>query len=145
MNMMWPTWIKASIAKHCSNELSTYGDIYLEGVDDNKNTTCPRFEIRIDGPDVTEQGKMIWLDVYINILVVSKRTTPAFNHEKLVGAAIVSLESDISIHEYGPEQSGAYVFCLNPENKIIVTNYGEMMPIQEIVQSTVEREFKILI
>lgn len=143
MNLMWPTWIKASIAQHCKTNLSDYGVLYLEGVDDNKGTTFPRFEIRIDGPSVNEIGTVIWLDVYVNILIVSKRSNDAYLHERLIGAAIVALENNISIFEY--TESGNLVFCMMPEADIITTNYGEIMPIEKIVQTTVEREFKILI
>lgn len=145
MNLMWPVWITASIAKFCSDNLKTYGSIYLEGVDDNKKANDTRFEIRIDGPTLNElNASVTFLEVYVNILVISRRGNKPYEHQTMVGAAMVALEQHIPIYKFGEGQDGSYAFCLEPDSKVITTNYGEITAIENLVQSTVECEYQIL-
>lgn len=141
----WPMWIKASIATFLQNRLSPT-DVYLEGVDDNKITTYPRFEIRVDGPAIDQTLKNVYFaHIYLNVLIVTKRDNKTYQHENFVGIAMSALSQNIPVFEYGPGESKNYFGCLQPSDKILTINYGESDEIATVVQTAVERVFTMLI
>lgn len=146
MNESWPKWVKASIAKYFSSGLPTE-KFLLEGDDATLTDDLPRYELRINGPDINKLSKNTFkLEVGINILVVSlKSKEDLYKHEKQVGKALVLFTSNLPLYKYGDaaEDTGAFWACLSAVSEINVINGGESTGTPVVVQSAIECQYKV--
>lgn len=145
MKEKWIIWIKASIAEHLRNLLDINAQFYVEGADEPPENVYPRFEIRVDGPNIEERSGVTRLLVFVNVLIITERDGKAYSHETLVGKAIAALDKNISVYKFGTNDDQSLYGCLQGYNEIITTNFGEIDDSGIIVQTTVERDYALTI
>lgn len=123
MNTHWATWIKSSIAKHF--QLRSQGvTLWVEGerrarIEDNN-----RFELRVDGPDITK-GPANWykLETQINLLITSiSNETDIYEMENLKGIILKAYTTTIPVYKYG--HGGDHLGCLTLKSQVDVSDGG---------------------
>lgn len=134
-------WIWASITKFIDSKRQSI-QLILEGDDvliQNKDS----FTLRINGPIYTEPSKDYFvIDVGINVLVTSiKDEADAHKVFRLCGIISRAYENQISVYKYGDDNS--FVGCLIRQDKIIITQFGAVEASTNVLQSTVESEYKM--
>jgi len=148
-NENWPRWIFASISKHFDDKKQTR-KLYITGAPRIDTPGALKwFELRIDGPNVTEVSKGTHLtEVEVNMLVtVKKDETDLYLIHTEVGIALTAFE-DIPLFRYGSEAGdvGTQFGCLSliqeGRDKLEVRHYGQLDADVNILQATVEGHYK---
>lgn len=151
MNKHWGQWIWASITKYINDNKGTYV-ICFEGdakaMDDNSTWV----EVRMDGPDIRHlSGSTYQLDVEINLLcnILIDEQKNVYYPQQLTGHFASLLLPTLHIYKYGPasdaENTGALLGCLQRQDNVRVTNYGNRQPNTRIYQFTVEAAYKLVL
>jgi hypothetical protein len=139
-----PLWIKASLASYFKSQLSLTQFI-IEDEPLPSPAPLPRVELRINGPDFCDQthGYLI-LEVEINLLTVTiKDLNDLYAHDKLLGQVINTFINGIPVNQI--TQGGGYYEMLSKQTDVIVTRWGELDKAPDIVQSTCESSYTMLV
>jgi len=140
----WQRWIKSSIAKHFDTNKST---LYLQvdGFYRPPTEASERMELRID-QDYDEQSEDQWeVMVYINVLITTIKTfSDEYKLERNIGIVMDALTKSIQVQKYGDDDS--YFGCLQrSRDKITVTNFGCIEKTTDVLQTTVEADYRLFI
>jgi hypothetical protein len=161
-------WIRASLAKHFYTHIQTaLGNaefvLYMEGMPKhraytkyeytqdggNKSLNVPLdnfFELRVDGPSMTELSQDYWLVLSeVNILIATHVGSDLYKQDKHCGIIQSGFISSIMISEIGDGDAnvGCMTLSMNKaaRKKLIVSNFGQIHPVIPILQSTVEGHY----
>lgn len=123
MNVDWPRWIKASFATHFYNVLGGY-QLIIEGQKVPEDQANDRFEVRFDGPDITQGTKPeYYLDYIVDMLITSvSNETDIYNMERLKGQAANAYITQIPVYKYG--DTGEHVGCMTRKTNIDIKDFG---------------------
>lgn len=146
-----PRWIKSSVVKWFSDQLSNDVYFHLEGCDRRTDDRRQYVEFRLDGPYSRELSNNYWeFDIEINILVVTVRNqTDIYEHDRSIGLVCSAFVPGIPVWKYGDtsdDDPTVQVGCLRviPKNELIrVTNFGQVRNDSRLLQSTVEASYKL--
>jgi len=151
MNHNWPRWIFASICKHFSTQCPTL-KLQVEGMPLDTRMAKDFIELRVDGPDLTMQGKGFWRTyIEVNILIQSVDDNKD-GHKLQKSIGIVSNTfTNIPVYRYGDtdDDDDSYLGCLqlisNDVNgqDIQVRNFGEVNAAVRVQQATVEGHYRM--
>ena len=124
MNTEWPRWIKASIAQH----FSTFFTIIVDGQRRPSIQPRERFELRFDGPDVSEklQGEF-QLGYVVNLLIISaSNEEDIYKMDRLKGRGADPFITRIPIYKYGPalNDDGTLIGCITRKSDIDIKDFG---------------------
>jgi hypothetical protein len=137
----WPVWIKASVAAYF--KAAEDGITFILEEEELPVVDLPRVELRLDGPDIQEHKQdEVTINVYLNLLLITQRDqNDLYDHDKLLGKLINAMTTSINVIQ--TTNGGAFFGCLIATDGITVTRYGEIDKAPELIQSTVERSYKI--
>lgn len=141
---LWPIWIKASAAAYFNASIDPEILFILEEETlPNPPADIPRVELRLDGPTICDYTSgQTEIHVDFNILLITKRNdSDLYDHDKLLGKVIAAMATSINVIK--TTESGAYFGCLQRQDEVITTRWGELNRAPELIQSTVEGSYKI--
>ena len=137
---MSPRQIISSVANYLNTNLKNYGSVYIDSLDVLDENSYPRFDIKIDGPNIertTKNFRIINIEVYI--MVISKDDSNKLDHFNLLQVASNCLENQILVSN----ENNQVIDCFQPMGDILITPYGTVINNQSIVQTSVERRFSV--
>lgn len=154
LNANLDRWIFASISKHF-NDHKGARTLYVEGMIRDTRLLQDFIELRVDGPYYTEVSKKYW-KLYIEINVLCQSTKDSKNFHKmrqLTGEVFKMFEPCISVYKYGTgiEDDQSFVGILQrmdeeaSRNNIQVSQFGQVDPVNQLEQSTVEAHYNMLL
>ena len=149
----WPRWIISSIIEHF--RLRRQGlPFFVEGTHRDDIKDADGIELRIDGPNITEENKnYFYLDCEINILISSIINDINFYriHEDvgIVSAAF----TDIQVFKYGEgiDDDQSLLGCMKlkqssgDKDKIQVNHFGQISPEIKLLQATIEGHYRLIL
>jgi hypothetical protein len=154
VNKEWPRWIFASICKHFDARkqgISMYVEGQLRLVDDLQEF----FELRIDGPNLTEVSHKYWkLYLEVNVLIQSIKDDADFHRDQRLCGIIASAFTDIPLFKYGGssvDDGTESLGCLTllqdarSKEKITISHFGQIEPNTNLIQSTVEGHYEMFL
>lgn len=146
MNYNWPRWVKSSIAKHFQSSLPSDATLYIEG--DTEPPGVTRYELRIDGPMITENTKSKFtLNVYINLLTqIEMDKSDLYAFDRMLGLGLPCFSASIPIYKYGTgvDDTGALLGCMDQITSVITERYDQESP-KGLQCGTLEASYKLLI
>lgn len=147
-----PRWLWASFTKAFD---SLKGDLplYIEGHD---RTLRPEnsLEFRMDGPYIQQPSKDYYIvEVEVNVLVSTiKNEQDSHKMAKNIGVAVTMFQPQITIYQYGDgvdDNRTTVVGCMSLQtggrDAIIVSNFGLVQGTNNLMQSTVEGHYKMIL
>lgn len=154
-NPNWPRWVVASFAKHFSTRMGGV-HLHVEGMPRQTDNKREWFELRVDGPFVNEQTKgRFRLDCEINILMcLVEDTTNAYRQHDLTGIAVAAFELFVPMFQisssYVPltdelEPLGWMYQTKGEKERTVVSNFGKVRHDTQIIQSSIERHYRMYI
>lgn len=148
VNPNWERWIFASISKHFDDRRQGVM-LLIEG--QKQNTPSPQdiFELRVDGPDFTEQSRDEWyISIEVGVLVSATNDNKDYHRIHKLCGIITQAFTDIPVYRFGdgPDDDGSLLGCLvlqqdGSRNAIQVTPFGKRDVATPIMQSSVEGKF----
>lgn len=140
-----PKWILASVASHFNAGRGTY-PMYLEGQKRDTNSLQDWFELRMNGPDISEMSKNYFrFDILINTEIMSAyNDRDMFRVIKFSGALAKLFTNKITIRKYGDEitdDRSVVVGCLQLNGDIKIIHYGRVKPEVDMNVSQVEASY----
>lgn len=148
MNENWIRWIWASLTKSF-NERRQGVSMFFVGHDHQKDLGDSYFEFRLDGPIIDEPSKDYFvIDVFINLLVSSIRDeTDVHRIHRLTGIGTACFLNEISVYRYGSGNidDQSLLGCLQLQEKLIVTQYGIEPPTGNLMRTTVEGHYRMVL
>jgi len=148
----WERWCKISIIKHFDDGK---GDTkcFVEGFTRATQNDDDFFEVRIDGPELTQPTKGKWkLTFVVDILVVVKTGQDRYRINRLTGRITELFLDCIEVRRWGDgsEDDQTVLGCLklvphSGNEPVRVTHFGKVKPDTEILQASVEGTFEIKI
>jgi len=146
MNKHWPRWVKSSIAKHFQTSLPSEVKLVVEGESDHPDVT--RYELRIDGPNISETTKgRFTLTVYINLLVQVEMTqSDLYAFDRILGEGLPCFTTSIPIYKYGSgvDDNGELLGCFDQITSVITERYDQESP-KGLQCGTIEASYNLLI
>lgn len=137
---MSPRQIISSIARFLQTKLKDSAELYIDGVDILNESTYPRFEIRIDGPNITSTTKNFRIfEIEIFIMVITKSSVNRLIHYDLIEVCRGALPNTIPILN----DNDVVVDCFQSADEIYITPYGTVSISDDITQTSVERKFTL--
>lgn len=151
MTQHWPRWIFASISKHFDDRKQGL-PLFIEGQNRNTRDTKDFFELRVDGPRLTELTKGSWhIYIEVNILVQSAMDDLDYHRiHRNVGIAVEAM-TNLLIFKYGSkvEDDQSFLGCLKliqdtrSRERIQVFNFGQIDVDTRLMQSAVEGHYEM--
>jgi hypothetical protein len=135
-----PRWIWLSITSHFNNYKQdiTYEVNGYDRLEQAKDS----FQIRINGPIYNKLTvNSFEVDVDINILITTiKEDTDEVKLQRMQGIISQGFTDEIKILKYG---NGKTLYgCLILQTPIIITNFGAVEETSNVLQSTIEGQYK---
>jgi len=123
MNINWPIWIKASVAKHF-NDYRSGITLFVEGQKRPATEDNERFELRTNGPDVLQTGPLDYtLNTVINILITSvSNETNIYRMDALKGIILRAYTVNIPVYKYDDDDT--LLGCLQLKSDITIRDLG---------------------
>ena len=149
----WDRWLFASFSAHFNSGLESDALVYIEGQDRVTNDQKSYYEIRVDGPYITEVGKNRYdLVSEVNILCSANHAVDNDYHRiRRMAGLVASLFTEVHIMKYGDgdDDTGAFLGCAvmihNPRKheRIQINHFGQIDPNVPLMQATVEGHYKL--
>jgi len=144
-------WIIASVSKHFDDRRQGIA-MFIEGQLRDTRTLKDFFELRIDGPYLTELSKGYW-DVYIEINALVQASQDQADYHRIyktAGIVRAAFTNTIGIFKFGDgagddqSQIGCLTLLGDKEKRerIQVSHFGQVEPDTGIFQSTVEAHYE---
>lgn len=152
-NADWGRWCVAALLKSFKAAAGTT-PFFVEGMVRQTEPLGNYFEFRVDGPYVREHANDHWqLYFEVNILVVTQMDlhSSIYDHEALKGLATTMFLDNIEVRKIGdkPVDDGSHVSFLRRrsrgQERIQVSEFGQIRPDVRIRQATVEGHYDIYI
>jgi hypothetical protein len=152
----WDRWVFASICQHFDNRRGTI-PMYVEGTHRDTETIKDFFELRVDGPWITEESKNCWkLYTEINILCQSAKDFKDFHRlRKMTGIVSQACTDYIEVFKFGKDvwDDQSLVGCLKrmdtgygkSQERIQITHFGQIEPRVELEQASVEAHYEMIL
>lgn len=151
-NKHWPRWIFASVSKHFKDRL-TSTKLYIEGQHRDVKIPETLFELRVDGPYLTEISKDLWhAYTEISVLVqVLKNDKNYHTIHSLCGEASAAMDT-IELRKYGngPDDDATFVIgCMrlvqsrDKRERVQINHFGQIETSTPLMQASVEAHFQI--
>lgn len=138
----WPKWIHASICDHFGDNLDSTMNLLYPGQQLDDETETPRTELRIDGPNLTENTAGQWIGfVTINTYIVRSITNNIYILQESIGK-ILEIFGDIQVYSYGDGDN--QIGCLQLNSNIKVSYTGQPQPNVKIQRAFIEATYKIM-
>ena len=148
MNENWTKWIIASLSRYFEQGLSPI-KVYLEGQRRDTTKEESYVELRITDFNTLEASKnYFYIVADIDILCVCVKNSNIYTIPALLGKVVTLANNSIEVYKYG-EESADLLGCLRliPSARggdmVKVTNYGQVAPSIDILQSTVAASYQI--
>ena len=149
-NPNWARWIFASVSKHFDDRKGDY-ELFIEGQYRNVNPPKDFFELRMDGPYITEQNKG-YFQVYveINVLVQSHMDDTNYHRIHETTGYVSSIYTGIKLYKFGngpldtQEEFGCLRLLQNTQkrNRIEINQFGQIDPKVRLMQASIEGHFE---
>lgn len=152
-NPDWPRWIFASICKHFDDCKGNY-DVFIEGQYRNSDIKKDFFELRIDGPYITEVNKNYYnLYLEVNVLVQSQMDDTNYHRIHTDVGYAASLFRNISLYKYGNGVNDTQELfgCLEllqdtqTRKRVQINHFGQIDPKVRLTQATVEGHYEVFL
>lgn len=148
MNPNWPRWIFASICKHAEDNRQSV-KLFIEGGKRVTDDSEDRFELRTNGPIFSEISQGVYrVEITVNLLISCKiNQQDYYNLQRKEGIAL-GIITPIGLYKYGTEtgiDTGELFACMNLWQGPVITHYGQLKPSIEVLQTTVEGRYKVLL
>jgi len=125
MNVDWPRWIKASVSDHFVTMLD---GILVDGQRRGASQTNDRFELRFDGPDISQKSKgEYWLGFAVNLLIISaSNENDIYQLDRYKGAGAAAFSTAIPVFRYGPgaNDDQSLVGCVTLKTDLNIRDFG---------------------
>ena len=141
-NLNIPKWIKSSVLKYLSTQLSDV-KIFTEGEPRDTSGLSQWLEIRLEGPHIFETVKSKYrYDIRVNILVSQIISNNLYEIETLIGK-VLNILRDIPIYQYGDGSTFIDMLQLVQNNKIKVEtyNFGQLNQDVKLLQASITGTF----
>ena len=148
MSEHWPRWINASINQHFDSNI-TGVKLFIEGQHRDTRTDEEFFELRVNGPYLTEVSKDYWfVEVMVNTLVQATMNNDLYRIQRLTGT-LVPVYISIPMFRLGDgaEDDGLQFGCLKlvqdvgNRRRIKVDYFGQIRPETKLQQATVDADY----
>jgi len=149
-NPNWARWIFASVSKHFDDRKGDY-ELFIEGQYRNVNPPKDFFELRMDGPYITEQNKG-YFQVYveINVLVQSHMDDTNYHRIHETTGYVSSIYTGIKLYKFGngpldtQEEFGCLRLLQNTQkrNRIEINQFGQIDPKVRLMQASIEGHYE---
>jgi hypothetical protein len=150
----WPRWLFASFSKHFKDKLAG-STLYIEGQKRATSTIADFFELRIDGPYITEENKNYYrLYTEISLLVSSAlNETDYHSLQRLLGKGVDAFTAGVQIYKYGdgPDDDQSLLGCASllsnkeKRERLQVNNFGIIDRAVNLQQGTIEGHYEMYI
>jgi len=147
-NENWPRWISSSIAKHFDGYRQGVR-LFVEGQDRDTEKETEFFELRTNGPFITEVSRGNYrCDVTVNTLVQATGESDIYKIQRYAGKILLAYIT-IPIYRYGEgaEDDETLLGCLKlvrnyPRDEQIKINYfGKIQPQTNLYQASVDADY----
>jgi hypothetical protein len=134
-------WIWASLTKHFDAYKQSYQ--FLPQGYDRIEQYSDSFQLRINGPKINNiTNNYSEIEIGINMLVTTiKDETDDHKVHRLVGTIGKGFTNSIEIREYG-DNSNLLLGCFELNSEITITHFGAMENTTNVLQSTIEADYK---
>lgn len=144
-------WIFASLTKHFDANKGSYV-LFIEGQRRDLSAEEAYFEVRIDGPVITEVSRHCYrVSVTVNILCTSAMNDSDFHRIHAMAGYIASKYTTIGVFKYGiktgipPEvNDDSLIGCLNLMGALVIKHFGQLRPDVPLLQASVEGVYENL-
>jgi len=152
INPNWSRWIKSSVVKHFQDYVGGV-QLLIEGQPKVKLAQNERFELRMEGPYISEEShNFFFLYIEINILISCIIDKDLYRIDTLAGmAASGFMNVDVYREGNGADDTGTLLGCLHlmqhsgSSEKVTQKNYGQQEHDVPMQQSSVEGHFTMTI
>lgn len=154
INSNWARWIYASMSTYFNNVINNQYPIFFIGQrTDPDIINTDHFEFRMNGPDILETcNNLFTLTVNINILISTiLDDTDLHKNYRMIGLISSCFADNICIYRYGNQPSDddslleTMVLQQNSKKPISIYNFGRVDPSVDVVLSTVEGTYRMII
>lgn len=151
MHIDMPRWIFASVSKHFNSKRGSIPMLFEGQRMPERQQYNDLFEFRLDGPyekPLTKTDTYLYFEV--NILIQSKITDTDFHKiHRLAGQVANMFDKCIPIYRYGDGGSLIDIAVLkiddSAKNHIEISHFGQIEASTELLQSTVEGHYEMLL
>ena len=159
MNKNWARWIFASVTDHFVTNLSSVGgvdekNIFVEGQPRNIDRDEQFYEIRVDGPVLTEVSHGCFrVDAEVNVLVQTTLDDRNYHAHHTAIGLVTQAFTDIVIYRYGngldDDDTVLGCFILQQDARrrqsVKVNQLGQLDPNTKLEQASIEAVYKMII
>lgn len=149
----WNRWIYASICKHFDDRRGGYA-MYVEAAPRETRVLTDFFELRVDGPRITEVAANEF-KLYYEINMLTQNTiseTDLHTQQRMLGV-IAAAFTDIDCYRFGngPSDDGLWFACLQliqnerKKERVVVSNFGQVDTSTMLQQGSVEGHYHTLL
>ena len=146
----WVRWVHISINKHFLENKGIL-PLYLEGDERTLQDEAEFYELRIDGPFITQPQKdEYWLDVEINVLVQAHmRHDELYNIQTIIGPIVKAFTNAICVYRYGdtPHDDDTLLGTLRLQTdlreSVDVNYFGIIKEDTRLTQATIEGHYRM--
>lgn len=139
----WPRWVKASLAVSFAKSLSPEF-LLIEGAEENSKTPPDRYELRVDGPTITEDTEGNYnLAVYVNLLIRVISKDNIYKIEDWKGRGLVAFQRSILLSRLTLDQDGTPIDCMQRDGQVIVTDFFNVASPADVQHATIEGCYRI--
>jgi len=151
----WARWIFASVSKHFDDNKQGI-QLYLQGLSNDTRTAPEFFELRMDGPFMSEVSNKEWrISIELELLVQVKKLTSNFHRIYTVTGIGIDIFKTINIFKYGNEigDDDSHIGCLDlvshplglRRNTVEVSYLGQVASNTEILEAAIVGHFKMFL
>lgn len=127
MNVDWPRWIKASVSQYFSVFLDN-ATLIVDGEKRPALQPNDRFELRFDGPDISQKTKGEYVLGYtINLLIISaSNETDIYQLDRLKGTGANAFSVSIPVFRYGSgvNDTQEQIGCLTLKSDLNIRDFA---------------------
>ena len=150
LNKNWPRWIRASLAKFISTNLTDYA-LFFEGEERKTNLEDDWVEIRMDGPMAREISRNYYdLVIEVNCLVTCNVDRRLYTVDQMAGDVASMLDASIPVFKFGdgPDddangQIGCLTTIVTDRDGIAIRHFGQLDGKVKLLQAAVEVHYHI--
>jgi len=145
-----PRWIFASVSKHFDTNVRVAKSLsmYIEGQHRETRNTEDFFELRLDGPVLTELSRNYWRIYFeVNVLIQAAMNESDFHKIHRYAGYVASAFTMISVYKYGDDDS---LFACIPllqddrdRQRIQIFHLGQINKDIKVQQAVVEGHYQI--
>ena len=153
INPNWDRWIFASVSNHFNTlAIAVPLPLFIEGQHRDTREIKDFFELRLDGPRMTEVSANNWqIRIEINCLVQSAMDETNYHRIRQNTGVVAAMFTGIGIFKYGDgldddqSQIGCMILLQDKRGRdfLEISHFGQIEPATKLLQSTVEGHYEM--